>query len=108
LQHRPAFANTEFTRRTQCLRYVRGTRPRTYVDTYVCLVRQGFLDAWGIASHARGMVANVRVLAAMVYGLLVAGTAILSRSHTGIVAVVGAIVLAGFYVLISQRRDSPR
>jgi hypothetical protein len=54
------------------------------------------------------MLGNIRVLAAVVYGLAVAVTATVSGSHTAIVAVVGAILLAGFYVVLSQRRDSPR
>jgi hypothetical protein len=54
------------------------------------------------------MIGNARIVAAMVYGALVAATAMLSRSNRAIVAVVGAVVLGAFYVVTRPRRDSPR
>jgi hypothetical protein len=72
------------------------------------LLRKGFLDAAAVARNHRVMFANTRVLAAMVYAALVVVTAMVNSSYTAVVAVVGAVLLGGFYVATRPRRDSPR
>jgi hypothetical protein len=54
------------------------------------------------------MFGNTRVLAAMVYAALVVVTELVDSSYTAMVAVIGGILLAGFYVVTRPRRDSPR
>ena len=54
------------------------------------------------------MMGKIRILVAMAYGAVVAVTAMVSQSHTGVVAVAGAILLGAFYVATRPRRDSPR
>jgi hypothetical protein len=54
------------------------------------------------------MFGNTRVLAAMVYAALVVVTELVDSSYTAMVAVIGGILLAGFYVVTRPRHDSPR
>ena len=72
------------------------------------LCRKGFLDSAPKASDDRAMFGNSRVLAAMVYAALVVVTELVNSSYTAMVAVIGGILLAGFYVVTRPRRDSPR
>ena len=52
------------------------------------------------------MISNIRILAAMVYGAVVVVTALISKSNTGIVAIVGAIVLGAVYVVTRNRSSA--
>jgi hypothetical protein len=53
------------------------------------------------------MTGNIRILAAMLYAVLIVLTVLIDESRVGIVAVIGAIVLGAVYVL-TRKRAAPR